>query len=300
MKDLGNGRWELFHEDELYPPMMRELANPPKVLRGRGDPRSLTGPCVSIIGSRRPTPYGRAIAEMAGRVAAAGGVCVVSGGAMGCDSYAGRAALSAGGRHIVVPGCGADTIYPESSKDVYEGAISSGGAVISAEMWGQGPRRYAFPRRNALIAALSRDLIVTEGGPRSGTMSTADAALELGRGVYAIPGSVFSPTSKGTNSLIAEGARIIPDQESLELAISLDYGFLLLRQEAPDESLDPLMAALVADPMRPEDLAEQMGMSASAMLMELTSLEAAGVVERLCDGRYSPTAAFLMGHNGSS
>ena len=73
-----------------------------------------------------------------------------------------------------------------------------------------------------------------------------------------------------------------------------------MRQEAPDEPLDPLMAALVADPMRPEDLAEQMGMSASAMLMELTSLEAAGVVERLCDGRYSPTAAFLMGHNGSS
>ncbi len=287
--------WELGLEDDAYPAMMRELANPPQVIRGRGNPMSLSMPSLSIVGSRRPTPYGRAIARMAGSVAAAGGVCVVSGGAMGCDSEAGRACLDAGGVHVVVSGCGADQVYPSTSADVYERAIASGGAVVSAERWGAGPRRYAFPRRNALIAALSECLVVTEAGPRSGTMSTADAALELGRTVYAIPGSIFSPLSCGTNSLIAEGARIIPDKASLELAISLDYGFMLLREQGRPESADDLMAALVASPSRPEELARGLGMQVVDCLAALADREARGLAERLPDGRYCASSAFLQG-----
>lgn len=216
---------------------------------------------------------------------------------MGCDSSAGRATLAAGGTTIVVSGCGADTVYPSTSGDVFRGAAEGGGAVISAERWGMGPRRYAFPKRNALIAALSRCLIVTEAGPRSGTMGTADAAIELGRTVYSIPGSIFSVNSKGTNALIAEGAKIIPDEESLALAISLDFGFLSLQSERLQEEPGDMMAALLASPSRPDELAEALGTDVIGVLRELTAYEARNLVERLPDGSYTPSQAYLLGHN---
>lgn len=297
MKSYDDGRWEIGIDDPEYPPAFTELANPPGVIYGVGDASCLQTPCLGIIGARRATPYGLAIASMAGRVAAEGGVCVVSGGAMGCDVSASRSALAAGGSTIVVSGCGADTVYPSTSEDVFRGAADGGGAVISAERWGMGPRRYAFPKRNALIAALSRCLVVTEAGPRSGTMGTADAAIELGRTVYAIPGSIFSLNSKGTNSLIAEGAKIIPDEESLALAISLDFGFLRLQSERPQEEADDLMAALLASPSRPDELADALGADVMAILRELTGREARNLVERLPDGRYAPSQTYLLGHN---
>lgn len=298
MRGLGEGRWEVSIGEEGYPDKLLELANPPEVVYGVGSPEALDGPCISIVGARRATPYGIAIARMAGRCAAECGVCVVSGGAMGCDAAAGRGCLEAGGRTVVVSGCGADHVYPRSSKDVFSGAAERGGAVIAAERWGMGPRRHAFPKRNALIAALSDGLIVTEAGPGSGTMSTADAALELGRNVYAIPGSIFSRNSKGTNGLVSEGARIIPDEESLRMAISMDYGSLLLQESGANEPAGPVLAALVASPLRPEELAASLGEDVLCVLKTLTDYEARDIVERLPDGRYSPTAAYFMGHNG--
>ena len=128
-------------------------------------------------------------------------------------------------------------------------------------------------------------------------MGTADAAIELGRTVYAIPGSIFSLNSKGTNSLIAEGAKIIPDEESLALAISLDFGFLRLQSERPQEEADDLMAALLASPSRPDELADALGADVMAILRELTGREARNLVERLPDGRYAPSQTYLLGHN---
>ena len=190
MVRLNGPRWELELGGEGYPQSLVELQNPPEVLRGIGDREVLSGPCLAVIGARRATPYGIAAAELAGRVAAECGVTVVSGGAMGCDYAAGMAAAAAGGRTIVVAGTGADVPYPASSTPVFQAAVDSG-AVVSLERWGQTPRRYAFPRRNAVVAALCKVLVITEAGQVSGTMSTADAALELGRTLYAIPGSIF-------------------------------------------------------------------------------------------------------------
>lgn len=287
--------WELGRGEGGYPSALLDLASPPEVLYGRGDPASLEGPCLSIVGARRATPYGIAIAEMAARVAAEHGVTVVSGGALGCDHAAGAAALRAGGRTVVVSGCGADVTYPQSSRDVYEGALASGGAVVSEQRWGTGPRRWAFPRRNALIAALGAVLVVTEAGVRSGTLSTADAAAELGRVVYAIPGSIFSPTSVGTNQLIADGARIIADERSLSVALSLDFGSAALAPEGDRGPAGPVMSALLASPSRPDDLAARLGESVLTVLRTLTDYEGRGMVERLPDGRYSPTRAYILG-----
>ena len=288
-------RWVAARGEPGYPQALEELPNPPERLYGLGDPAALEGPCISIVGARRATPYGLSIARMAGRVSAECGLTVVSGGAMGCDAEAARACLAAGGRTVVVSGCGADQVYPRVSADVFSRAVESGGAVVSAERWGAGPRRWAFPKRNALIAALSKVLIVTEAGARSGTMSTADAALELGRTVYAIPGSIFSPNSKGTNSLIAEGARVMPDEESVATAIALDYGRLLLQGGAAREPASPLLAALIASPLRPDQLAESLGRDTLQVARELGELEVRGLAERLPSGAWSPTAAYLSG-----
>lgn len=291
--------WEMCAEDEGFPASLLDLDPVPEMLYGRGNPEVLSGPCLSVIGARRATPYGIAVAEMAGRVAAECGITVVSGGAMGCDCAAGRAALEAGGKTVVVSGCGADMVYPASSADVYAGAVATGGAVVSLERWGSPPKRYAFPKRNAIIAALSSCLFVTEAGMRSGTMSTADVALELGRKVYGIPGSIFSPLSAGTNWLISEGARVICDEASLEAAISLDYGRLRFT-DVPGrrEDLGRVLSALVASPSRADDLASRLGENVLTILSALSDYEAAGVVTKLPDGRYAPTSSFYLSHNG--
>ncbi len=191
-------------------------------------------------------------------------------------------------------------VYPASSRDLFEGALSRGGAVVSLSPWGCGPRRWSFPRRNAVIAALSRVLVVTEAGLRSGTMSTAEAASELDRIVYAVPGSIFSPTSAGTNRLIAEGARAIPDEQALAVSLALDYGVMRMGPGAPEREGGPVMSALVASPARPDELSERLNEDVLTVMRTLTDYEARGIVARLPDGRYSPTRSYFLGHNGSS
>ena len=157
-------RWEISSEDEDYPKELLLLNHPPEIIYGMGDRSVLQQPCMSVIGARRATPYGMAIAEMAGRCAADNNIVVVSGGALGCDYMAGMASLNAGGKTVVVAGCGADVTYPTTSAELFEVAREGRGAVISLDRWGMPPRRYAFPRRNAVIAALGKVLLVTEAG----------------------------------------------------------------------------------------------------------------------------------------
>lgn len=276
--------------EEAFPPMLLDLKEPPVgALNVLGDPAVLSRDCVSVVGARLATPYGLAVAAMAGRVAAECGLVVVSGGAMGCDHAATRAALDAGGLCVIVSGCGADVVYPRSSADIYRDVLSSGGAVVSLEPWGQSPRKYAFPKRNAVIAALSKSLFVTEAGVRSGTMSTADVALALGRLIYAVPGSIFSPTSQGTNHLIAEGAMIVSSEADLETRIALDYNRLHLGSGEGVWSGGKVISALVASPSTLDELARALGESVMTLLDTVSEYEARGIVERLPDGRFSVT-----------
>ena len=295
---------------EGYPSRLAELTDPPARLYIRGAVEALAGPCLSIVGARRATPYGIAVAEMAGRVAAESGVTVVSGGARGVDQAAGTAALDAGGRHVVVLGCGADVTYPKSSAGLISRAIGNGGAAVSLDPWGTPPRKWAFPRRNRVIAALSEALVITEAGLPSGTFSTAETALELGRELLAVPGSILSPASRGSNRLISEGATCIADEEALEVAVSRIYGVLrLCRSEAPAPSLPPtearVLEALVATPMRAEAIARMLGTGPTECLLLLSDMSVAGLVERLRDGCFAPTKSALhartgLGHNMGS
>ena len=302
---------EIRRGDAGYPARVAELRGAPPVLYVRGDPSALDAPALAVIGSRRATPYGLAVAEMAGRMAAEAGIAVVSGGARGCDQAAGWAALRAGGRHVVVLGTGADdgSVYPATARGLVRRALAAGGAAVSLEPWGAGPQRWAFPKRNRVIAALSGALVVAEAGMPSGTFSTAEASVELGHEVLAVPGSIFSPESRGSNRLIADGACCIADEEALEVALSRIYGTLRFCRaparglEAGDACEQRVLAALVANPMRTEDLAAGLGLGGVDCLMRLSALEARGAVERLADGRWAPAKSALhamtaLGQNG--
>ena len=185
---MAEGTFELHPGDALYPETVLELSDVPQTLYVRGNPEALSTPALSIIGARKASPYGLAVAELAAKVAVEAGVTVVSGGAVGCDQASGWAAVNAGGKHVVVLGTGADVVYPRSSAGLITRTLDTGGAVVSISPWGMGPRKFAFPRRNRVIAALSQALFVSEAGMPSGTFSTAEAAMDLGRELLAVPG----------------------------------------------------------------------------------------------------------------
>ena len=296
---MVSDRHELSPEDEAYPEALRDLSHPPKIFV-RGSVRALHGSCISIVGARRCSPYGLACAELAARIATEAGICVVSGGAVGCDQAAGRSALAAKGRHIVVLGTGADVAYPSGVGALLDDALEAGGAVVSLEPWGAGPRRYAFPKRNRVIAALSRALVICEAGIPSGTFSTAETALEIGRELLCMPGSILSPLSAGTNRLIAEGATCIADEDSHEVAISRIYGTLRFSHNrargvtglSRDEQR--AMSALGASPLRADALGVHLSMDVISTLRLLGSLETEGLVQRMPDGTYMQSKRALQ------
>lgn len=296
--------------DSAYPPQLLDLPDPPSRLYVRGSTEVLTEPSLAVIGTRKATPYGFAVTELAAGLAAESGVVVVSGGAIGCDQCAGWASLKQGGKHIIVLGNGADVVYPSTSAPLIEAALEQGGAVVSIVPWGTQPRPYLFPKRNRVIAALTRAVFVGEAGMPSGTFSTAETAESIGREVLAVPGSIFSPNSKGSNYLLGSGACCIACEEDLECALSRIFGTLRYCHgdtSAPvfdDPRCGRLMDALTASPMRSDEIARMLGLDARGCLEFLSSLIVDGFIEQLVDGRYAPTKEALhartaFGHNRS-
>lgn len=263
-----------------YPPQLAEIPDPPKRLYGIGDPDALV-PGLAVIGARAATPYGLRCTRLFAGWAASVGVTVISGAAIGCDREAHLAALESGGPTVAVLGSGPDVDYPRRSSSVLA-ALRERHAVVSECPFGQQPHRFAFPRRNRIIAGLASAVLVVEAGLPSGTFSTADAALDAGRDVLAVPGSIFSPESRGSNRLIRQGAIAITDVSELASALGV-YGPI---DEASDAPRDQLLRALTADPMRPDDLARSLGIDIVQAAATLGSLEARGFITRYADGRY--------------
>ncbi|MRR10975.1 DNA-protecting protein DprA [bacterium] len=273
-------RFVLMLGSPLYPEQLAKTPDPPKRLYGIGDPAALVAG-LAVVGARKATPYGLRCTRLFAGWAASEGITVVSGAAIGCDLEAHRAALERGGPTVAVVGSGPDVDYPRRSADVLA-TLRERYAVVSECPFGQEPLRFAFARRNRIIAGLAAATLVVEAGLPSGTFSTADAALDAGREVLAVPGSIFSPESRGSNRLIRQGASPITDVS--ELAASL--GVLLTRRPAPDVSADPVIRALTADPMRPDDLARMLGIDIVNAATTLGALEGRGVIARYPDGRY--------------
>jgi DNA processing protein len=242
--------------DAAYPAALRDLALPPPVLALRG--RLPEGPAVAVVGSRRADGYGReAAAYFAGELAAAG-VTVVSGFARGVDAVAHRATLAAGGTTVAVLGCGIDVDYPSGHAELGAGIAGRGG-VVSEFACASPPRTWHFPVRNRLIAALGRLTLVIQAAPRSGSLSTAHHALELGRDVWAVPGRIFDELALGTNALVADGAYPARAASDLLAALGLDPpGGGPSRFRAPAVSTDAGAAPAAALPAPPPGLAGEL------------------------------------------
>lgn len=190
-----------------YPAPLAAIYQPPLVLYVRGS-LPPDAECLGIVGARRFSRYGEGIAEKLGEELAASGFCVVSGAARGIDSAAHRGALRAG-RTVAVLGCGVDIAYPAENRRLLADIVASGGAIISEYAPGTPPLPAFFPARNRIISGLSKGIIVVEAAERSGSLITAQLALDEGRDVFAVPGSIYSPTSTGCHRLIQQGAKLV-------------------------------------------------------------------------------------------
>lgn len=210
----GAGGKILTLKDEAYPSRLRNIYDPPPLLYLKGELKKEDEFAISIVGSRKTTPYGRWITERISQALARNGVTIVSGMARGVDSVAHWGAISGGGRTIAVLGCGVDVIYPRENRNLYTRIVEQG-AVLSEFPMGSPPEGGHFPKRNRIISGLSLGVVVVEAGPDSGSLITANYALEQGREVFAIPGNVGAGGSRGTNRLIKEGAKLIESSEDI-------------------------------------------------------------------------------------
>ena len=196
-----------------YPEILKNIYDPPPILYYKGK-NIFQDTGLAVVGSRRSTSYGRRTARKIGYSLAQQGFTIISGMARGIDSHGHRGALDATGKTIAVLGSGLDYVYPPENKKLFE-QIQENGAVISEFPPGTKPTSGNFPRRNRIISGLSRGVIVIEAAQRSGSLITASQALEQGREVFAVPGNIDRPQSKGTNNLIREGAKIVTKVEDV-------------------------------------------------------------------------------------
>lgn len=275
-------RWEIALGDSGYPACLALISDPPKRLYGIGDP-GLLKPGFAVIGARKSTPYGRAAAHLFAGWAAQRGEVILSGAAIGCDQAAHRAALEVEGSTVAVLGCGADVDYPQGAHSLID-QIRRLGCVLSELPWGTHPARWAFAKRNRIIAGLSHAVLVVEASVPSGTFLTADFALSEGREVFAVPGSIFAPECRGANRLIIQGASPVTEISDLAALLGVD---------ASDETgpiatatRDEILAAITADPMRLDDISHDLGIDIVTVAVRVSELEHSGLAYRYPDARY--------------
>lgn len=290
LADGGTSAAALCRHHPAYPARLLELSAPPAVLHLGGSVERVLGalaaPCVAIVGSRSPSDYGREVARALAGGLAAGGVCVVSGMAMGIDATVHEAALQARGPTIAVLPGGVDVPYP-AGKRALHARLAARGALVSELPTATAPWRWTFVARNRIVAALAAVTVVVEARERSGTLITAGYAADLGREVAAVPGPVTASRSDGTNALIRDGAHLVRDAGDV---LDLLYGVGAPHRRAdPAEPLTASLAALLAQVRAgcdtPEALAAR-GRPLDEVLVGLTELELLGRVRRGLAGRY--------------
>ncbi len=212
LKEVGGTLLTL--QDVAYPKRLRDIYDPPPLLYLRGELRKQDELAVSIVGSRRTSPYGRWVTEKISRDLVRHGLTIVSGMARGIDSLAHWGAISEGGRTIAVLGCGVDIIYPSEHRTLFTKIIDHG-AILSEFPMGSPPEGGHFPKRNRIISGLSLGVVVVQASEKSGSLITAGYALEQGREVFAVPGNVGAEGSRGTNRLIKEGAKMVESSKDI-------------------------------------------------------------------------------------
>lgn len=277
--------------DGAYPRLLLETADPPPLLYCRGRTELLNQPALAVVGSRNATAQGVSNAEQFARSFSAGGLTIVSGLAQGIDAAAHRGGLAAEGSTIAVLGTGVDNIYPRANRALAE-EIAVRGLLVSEFALGTEAFAHNFPRRNRLISGLAQGCLVIEAALASGSLITARSAAEQGREVFAVPGSIHSPLSKGCHALIKSGAKLAESAEDVlsELAAFRRTGFASTRAPAGASGTaaggDPLLECMGFDPVDVDSLCARAGLPAERVAAELLRLELAGRVAVLPGGLY--------------
>ena len=270
--------------DESYPKALLDIAEPPTVLYVTGRVEMLNVPAFAIVGSRNATPQGMRDAEAFAHALSQAGLAIVSGLALGIDAAAHRGGLAAAGSSMAVMGTGPDIIYPRRNLELAQ-ALASKGCLISEFALGTPSAPGNFPRRNRLISGLSRGVLVVEAALQSGSLTTARCALEQGRDVFAIPGSIHSPLSKGCHWLIQQGAKLV--ESAQDVLGELGWNAPRAAQEtagAEEHDRDPLLEAMGFAPVSIDQMAELTGLGAAKLAARLSYLEIDGRITALAGG----------------
>ena len=278
--------------DSAYPPLLKEIHQPPVLLYVQGEILPRDELAVAVVGTRKCTPYGRRVARQLGYELASRGVTVVSGMALGADAEAHRGAIEAGGRTIAVLGCGIDITYPRQHQELRQEIVAHG-AVTSELPPGTGPTREQFPRRNRIVSGLCMGVVVVEAPQGSGALITANLAAEQGRTVFAVPGDINRPESRGCNELIRDGAVLVQQVDDVLDELNITPEPLAPQAEAgsPAVNLSPDEAAvfecLGSEQRTVDELVEATGMESPRVMSALMLLEVKGLVRRFGGGTYA-------------
>ncbi len=292
---LERGIFLLCLADPGYPALLRETSSPPPLLYGCGDPGALALPGIAVVGSRNASRGGVEHATRFAAALAGSGFAIVSGLALGIDSAAHLGALKTG-ITVAVVGTGIDRVYPRQNLGLSRDIVAAGGVVVTEFPPGTPPLAGNFPRRNRIISGLSLGVLVVEAAPRSGSLITARQALEQGREVFAIPGSINNPLARGCHQLIREGATLVETAEDIvgQLGGMLAFKYVEARDGQAVASpvsaeASRVLSALGHDPADVDLLVARTGLPVAGLTAALVELELAGRVEHR-DGRYSRLA----------
>jgi DNA processing protein len=273
--------------DDAYPPLLREIVDPPFALFYRGDLSLLQQPMVALVGSRRASPYGMNAAAHLARQLVSAGIVIVSGLARGIDAASHTAALEASGKTIAVLGTGIDLVYPRSHARLTR-AIADGGLILTEFPPGTPPLAANFPIRNRVISGITLGTVIVEATSRSGSLITARTAAEQGREVFAVPGSIFSAGSEGTHRLVQYGAKLVHDAN--DILEELPGGLRLAEAKEAAEPESPLREVLAVftreEAMHIDALAAKLGRSVAHLSDAVLQLELGGWLKALPGARY--------------
>jgi len=275
--------------DEGYPALLKEIDDAPPVLFVQGGFTKADELALAVVGTRKCTPYGRTVARELATNLAQRGFTIVSGLAIGIDGEAHEAALEAGGRTIAVLACGADITYPSQHRQLRE-QVAQSGAVITECPFGTPPTRERFPMRNRLISGLSLGTVVVEAPSKSGALITAGLAGEQGREVFAVPGDINSPTSRGCHGLIKDGAQLVEVPEDVVDGLGIMLRAVPAREQRREVELhgdeETVYQALSHQPQHADAIAESCEISPAQVTSALMLLEVKGLVRRFAGNTY--------------
>ncbi len=271
---------------QLYPKLLAEIPAAPKKLYYVGALPD-DSPCVAIVGSRKPTAYGREVTTRLATDLSAAGICIISGLALGVDSLAHLAAVKASGRTIGVLGCGLNQIYPATNRNLAVAMLKQGGGLISEYEPGMPPLKHNFPARNRIITGLALAVIVTEAAARSGALISANFALEQDRLVMAVPGNITSQYSVGTNNLLKAGAIAVTEARDVLVALDLEVANLKAKIVKPDSAEEATILDLLGqDITDSEELIVKSGFDTAKFNQVITLMEISGKVRHLGAGKW--------------